>query len=78
MEFLRFSNYTQCWQSKAPWPLLALIQYLCRTKGDKGTLLWERSFMANCISTAAKSLEVGIGKKTQRVMIYSKTFDNFI
>lgn len=63
---------------KAPWPLLALIQYLWRTKGDKGTLLWERSFMANCISTAVKSLEAGIGKKIQRVMIYSKTSDNFI
>lgn len=33
--------------------LLALIQYLWKTKGDKGTLLWERSFKANCISTVA-------------------------
>lgn len=32
-------------------PLLALIEYLWKTKGDKGTILWERSFRANYTST---------------------------
>lgn len=41
-EFLCFSNYTQCWQTKAPKATLALLQYLWKTKGDKGTALWER------------------------------------